>query len=200
MTRYETNRRLLAVHSVMLHVAGLAVTAGCLVLSVWAMLEPAHASLAQVLAEQARLDALLKSAPEIRNESRRLRHQLTEAEATAAALAAQVPSSPHEADFLAQMTSLARDVELEILDYRPGVARAGKKCGEMEVQFSARGSYSAVCRYLYRSREMPRLSQVTRLDVKMPRDGEKLHIDLVLLIYFSQPGESAAVETEGARG
>jgi Tfp pilus assembly protein PilO len=124
-------------------------------------------------------------------EARDIRRQIDEAEARNVRLAARVPAAPHEADFLGQMTALAHDVELEIHDYRPGVARLLEKHGEMEVQFNAQGTYSAICRFLHRTEELPRLCRITRLEIKAPPSGDKTQIDITLLIYFAHEQQAS---------
>ena len=165
------------------------------------MWQPAHAQSEEAAVEIARLDELLKSAGEIREAAREIRRQIDEAEARGVRLAARVPTAPHEAEFLGQMTKLAHEVELEINDYRPGVARLLEKHGEMEVQFSAQGTYAALCRFLHRTEELPRLCRITRLDIKAPQTGDKTQIDMTLLIYFARelPVADPAALTSGGK-
>lgn len=186
MNRRDLNRRKLFIEGSLLHALGLALTVGGVVLAAVAMWQPVHAHSLEVSAESARLDELLMSASEIRAQARDIRRQIEEAEAQEARLAARVPAAPHEADFLGQMTALAHDVELEIHDYRPGVVRLLEKHGEMEVQFNAQGTYSALCRFLHRTEELPRLCRITRLEIKAPQSGDKSQIDITLLIYFAR--------------
>ncbi len=184
----------------MLHALGLAVTAGAVSLAAVLLWQPAHAHSEAAAAESVRLDELLKSAGDIRDEARDVRRQLDEAEARSLKLAERVPTAPHEADFLGQMTSLAHQVELEIHDYRPGIARLLDKHGEMEVQFSALGTYAALCTFLYRTEELPRLCRITRLDIKAPPMGDKNQIDITLLIYFAREQTAPAPAGGNARG
>lgn len=186
MNRRDLNRRKLLTEAWMLHAAGLALTAGGVFLAAVVMWQPVHAHSLEASAEIARLDELLKSAAKIRAEARDIRRLIDEAQAQTARLAARVPGAPHEADFLGQVTALAHEVEMEIQDYRPGVVRLLEKHGEMEVQFNAQGTYSAICRFLHRTEELPRLCRITRLEIKAPLSGDKTQIDLTLLIYFAR--------------
>jgi Tfp pilus assembly protein PilO len=193
MNRRDLNRRKLLIEGWLLHAAGLALTAAGLAAVVVLLWQPAHAHSVEAAAEIARLDVLLKSAAEIRAEARDIRRQIDDAEARNVRLAARVPTAPHEADFLGQMTALAHQVELEIHDYRPGVVRLFDKHGEMEVQFNAQGTYAALCQFLHRTEELPRLCRITRLEIKAPLSGDKTQIDITLLIYFAreQPARAA---------
>lgn len=186
MNRRDLNRRKLLFDGWMLHAAGLASTVGFVIVAAVLIWQPVHAQSEVVSVESARLGELLKSAFEIRAEARDIRRQINEVEAQNARLAARVPAAPHEADFLGQMTALAQDVELEIHDYRPGVVRLLEKHGEMEVQFNAQGTYSAICRFLHRTEELPRLCRITRLEINVPRSEDKTQIDITLLIYFAR--------------
>jgi len=205
MTLRPLHRRNLVIEGWMLHAAGLALTAGVAVLAAVTIWQPLYAGSEQAMVEIARLDELLKSAGEIRAEARDIRRQIDEAQTRGVRLAARVPTAPHEADFLGQMTELAHQVELEINDYRPGVVRLLEKHGEMEVQFSAQGTYAAICRFLHRTEELPRLCRITRLDIKAPQTGDKTQIDMTLLIYFAreqpreQPTEHPAPDPAGGK-
>jgi len=196
MNRRALIHRRLCIEGWLLHVAGLVATLGCAVLAVVAIIRPAQAKTIEVSAECARLDEFLKSASDIRAQARDIRRQIDEARARSARLAARIPNAPHEAEFLGQVTALAREVELEIQDYRPGLVRLMEKHGEMEVQLSAQGTYSAICRLLRRTEELPRLCQVNRLEIKAPQTGNLCQIDLTLVIYFA-PDQPASVPPGG---
>ncbi len=198
MNRRDLNRRKLLIEGWLLHAAGLAMTAAVVVGAAVMRWQPAHAHCVEAATEIARLDELLKSAAEIRAEARDVRRQIDEAQARNTRLAARVPTAPHEADFLGQMTALAHQVELEIHDYRPGVVRLLEKHGEMEVQFNAQGTYRALCQFLHRTEELPRLCRITRLEIKAPQSGDKTQIDITLLIYFAR--EQPAPNGGNARG
>jgi Tfp pilus assembly protein PilO len=201
MNRRDLNRRKLLIEGWMLHAAGLALAAGGIFLASVSLWQPAHAHSLEASAEIARLDELLKSAVDIRAEARDVRRKIDEAEARNLQLAARVPAAPHEADFLGQMTALAHAVELEIHDYRPGVVRLLEKHGEMEVQFNAQGTYAALCQFLHRTEELPRLCRITRLEIKTPPSGDKIQIDITLLIYFApeQPAPAPASVPAGGQ-
>jgi Tfp pilus assembly protein PilO len=199
MNRRDLNRRKLLIEGWLLHVAGLAVTAAIVVLAAVVVWQPVHAHGLDAAGEVIRLDELLKSAADIRAEARDVRRQIDEAQARNVRLAARVPMAPQEADFLGQMTALAHQVELEIHDYRPGVVRLLEKHGEMEVQFNAQGTYRALCQFLHRTEELPRLCRITRLEIKAPQTGDKTQIDITLLIYFAreQPAPASLPATGG---
>lgn len=190
-------RRNLLIEGWLLHTAGLGLTAGAVALAAVTMWQPVHAQSNEAAAEIVRLDELLKSAGEIRAEARDIRRRIDEAEARGVRLAARVPTAPQEAEFLGQVTELAHQVELEINDYRPGVVRLLEKHGEMEIQFSAQGTYTALCRFLHRTEELPRLCRITRLDIKAPQSGDKTQIDMTLLIYFAR--EQPVAEPAGGK-
>jgi Tfp pilus assembly protein PilO len=198
MDRRDLARKLL-IESWLLHAAGLALTLGIVVLVAAFIWQPTYAHSSGISAECASLDELLKSSAEIRAQTRDIRRQIDAAEARIVSLAARIPAAPHEADFLGQMTALAHEVDLEIQDYRPGVVRLLERHGEMEVQFNAQGTYTAICRFLHRTEELPRLCRINRLEIKAPPTGDKAQIDLALLIYFAR-GESDRAPTGGASG
>jgi Tfp pilus assembly protein PilO len=200
MNRRALNNRKLCIEGWMLHVAGLASTLGCAVLAAVSLMQPARAMSVEVSAECARLDEFLKSASGIRAQARDIRRQIDEAQARSARLAARIPNAPHEADFLGQVTALAHEVELEIHDYRPGLVRLLEKHGEMEVQLSAQGTYSAICRFLRRTEELPRLCRINRLEITAPQTGDWCQIDLTLVIFFARDEPTPAPAGGNPRG
>ncbi|MBI3866014.1 MAG: type 4a pilus biogenesis protein PilO [Planctomycetia bacterium] len=200
MNRHDLIRRKLTIERWLLQFVGTALTLGLATVVATVVFLPVHARSRTISSECAELDKLLQSAPDVRAKNKDLRRQIDEAEARNSRLAARVPGTPHEADFLGQMTALAHQVELEIHDYRPGVVRLLENHGEMEVQFNGQGTYASVCRFLRRTEELPRLCRISRLEIKAPQTGDKTQIDITLLIYFVRPAKANAASGGTARG
>ena len=200
MTEHDPYAGSLRVQAWLLSAAGLGTVAAIVVVGLLAVLQPMQALRLAAATENAALDEFLKTGPETRAQGRDLQQRLDEAESRAARQAERIPDAPHEAVFLGQVTALAHELELEIKDYRPGTVRMREKHGEMEVQFSAHGSYQALCHFLHRSTGLPRMSKVARLEVKSLPASETVEVDLTLVIYFTQPRQLNSAAGDNGHG
>ena len=108
-------------------------------------------------------------------------------------LRARVPADAREAEFLEQVTEVAREVGLHIHDYRPGTVTTLGEYSRMEIGLSCAGNYNGICDFMYRLATLPRLANVTKLDILVPAPEEMYTLNMTLVIYFgvSKPTELA---------
>jgi Tfp pilus assembly protein PilO len=182
-----------------LHACGLAV-AGALFCAVYV---PAIGALRS---EQARIEddissarRLLDSAEDLRREHRDLSSQEGQAEARTEQLLARIPHAPQESEFLAHVARLAQDAPLSLKDFRPSESKSHDRFSEMEIQLSAEGSYTGICRFLTGLENLPRLCSISRLSIDSERGSNGNYpVELTLMIYFTPP-EAAAGQTGGGK-
>ncbi|HUQ71766.1 MAG TPA: type 4a pilus biogenesis protein PilO [Planctomycetaceae bacterium] len=156
------------------------------------LIHPLQRETAQLTAEAAELRTLIHQTSKITQTRQQLERQLVEKESTTADLLKRMPVSPQESEFLAQVSQLANEAGLEIVDYHPGAVEPLESHHEMEVKISARGDYAAVCRFLNGSSEMPRLCRLIQLAIGSESSGDMLSVDLTFRIYFA-PSPAPAV-------
>lgn len=182
------------------HCAGLSVAiAECaviLVLVIW----PIDNRHAEVQRKTVDLRRILDRELDVRHEHQRLSQSLSAADEKIDGLLNRIPNLPREADFLGQITTLAREVGLEIVDYRPGGTTERGEYQEMIVTLSSEGSYSGLCSFLQRIHHLPRLSRVNELKISPRQDGQTYSLNMTLAIYFAPKNKLAGMGPEVSNG
>ncbi len=138
----------------------------------------------ECMAQSARLDRLLDDSTQIREENARLTAALKQLQEQRESLQQRVPDDPREAEFLEQVTEVAREVGLQIHDYRPGTVTATGEYSRMEIGLSCAGNYVGLVDFLHRLASLPRLANVTKLEVVAPSPEEMYTVNMTLIIYF----------------
>ena len=147
------------------------------------------------LVQSARLDRLLADSTQIRAEHARLNAALKQLQEQRDSLQRRVPDDAREAEFLEQVTEVARDVGLHIHDYRPGMVTTLGDYSRMEIGLSCAGTYVGMCEFLHQLASLPRLANVTKMDVLAPSPDEMYTVNMTLIIYFG-----VSKSTELAKG
>jgi Tfp pilus assembly protein PilO len=136
-------------------------------------------------ADRARhLKQLLTRSAEVRAEHHRLTLLNHEADARARAILQRIPDEPQEAEFLSQVTQLAQQVSLQIIDYRPAAALESDTCWHLEVQLACRGTYASLCRFLDGLNHLERFTNLARLDVASDGQSTEYAVSMSLVLYF----------------
>ncbi|MDB5340631.1 MAG: hypothetical protein JWN70_6250 [Planctomycetaceae bacterium] len=150
-----------------------------------------------VLNESARIETrkykeLVQQAAEISETRHILAGEFATAKQAASALATRIPVAPHESDFLHQVSKVAQETGLEIADYHPGTVDTYDNHCEMEVKFTAKGEYPALCRFLDKTSDLPRLCRLVHLQVTTRQVDPGLDVDMAFKIHF-QPHEVSSI-------
>jgi hypothetical protein len=100
----------------------------------------------------------------------------------------RLPASSSEAEFLALVGALARELNVELSDFRVGGVKAAGELSAVEVQASAEATYADLCRFLDRLDTLPRLCRVERLHVDAGTPPEARHrVTMTLQAFFAPP-------------
>src|ERR1051326_2771770 len=83
-------------------------------------------------------------------------------------LKSRLPSSPNEAEFLAQLSALAERSSVRIKNFRPGQAAGAGLVQTCDVQLSVAGSFANICRLLDGLHDLPRNLRVNHLALSGP--------------------------------
>ena len=175
-----------------LHCAGLliAVAAGGFMLS--GIIFPLMQQNSEIVGKEAKLRKVLELDEIVTRENERLTMTLGEADQKIQSLIDRIPNVARESDFLGQITTLAKEVGVEIMDYRPGQVSAKDEYHEMTLTLTSNGSYEGVCNFLHRLHNLPRLSRANKMAI-LPLDGGKAcSLNMTLTIYFSPNNELAS--------
>ena len=183
------------------HAAGLLIAVAGVMLAVAFIYRPMVADLGSLEYQSSDLSQFLSTADDIESVNRQLSGELSEMEARLVSLKEQIPDSPCEADFLAQLTELAQQTGLNIRDYRPGSIVQKENYKALEVKLSAEGTYPSICRALDQLQNLPRLCRITNLKVAAPNASTKKYpLEMTLQIYFAPLEEFASEDSEGHNG
>ena len=140
--------------------------------------------------EQLKQFALCGPAIQTRHESVEQSHSAIQT--AHAAQLKRLPPAAHEAEFLAWTSQHARELGLELRDFRPaGSIKYGEYDG-MTIRVNGVGSYATLCRYLHALSNGPRVTRVVSIEI-LPLNAERDEFQITLqFIVFSQVPKSPA--------
>lgn len=167
------------------HALGLSATFAVMLLASQIIYQPTLRERARLADELESLESLAAQSDEIMATNKRLREDLARMESQLTSMLERIPESPREADFLAQISELADDVGLQIVDYRPGTISELSKYNRMQVNLTSRGSYASICRFLNRLSRMSRLCRVTKLVIDAKQQEPPYRVEMTLAVYFA---------------
>lgn len=175
-----------------LHASGVAAVLATLGMAWWLLYQPLDTACADAFARCHEIAALLGSADRLHAEKAALERASQESRQQEESLLARVPNEAHEAEFLRQISGLAKDVGVILRDYRPGQSREEAKYSAMEIALTCAGPYEALCRFLNGVGGLPRLVNVSRLEIDGSRGDGDYAASLKLVIYFGADAKRAA--------
>jgi Tfp pilus assembly protein PilO len=179
-------------------VVGVAGVAAVVALGFWLGCRPLQDRFDNFKRQVAADSKVLDAAAEIGARHEELAGQLTDSKTLFEQLVARIPHEPQEAKFLEQLSELARQSRLIVREFRPGVASRKGDYQEIEIRFSAEGSYEQICRFFGGINRLPRLCHVRDLTVSAADPQEDRYpIDIGLVIYFVPEEQTSPVEMKG---
>ncbi len=101
-------------------------------------------------------------------------------------LKTQIPNTPEESRFLAQLTQLAEESKLGIQNFRPGRAEDSNHLKRIRVQLKGIGTYECLCQFLNGLSSLPRLTQVSTLHVDPADIAGRYPVTMELSIFFAE--------------
>ncbi len=186
----------LATWSRMFHAIGATVTVVLVSATVLFVIRPMEDRVVQLQHRAEELSEALSIADEVKSEHELLTSQRLAADDKVEKLLDRIPNVPRESEFLGQITTLAREVGLSIVDYRPGSASERKDYKQMTLTLSSDGSYVSICSFLSRIHQLPRLSRVLNLDIEPTGNGDVYKMMMTLTIFFAPDSKLAAAHSE----
>ena len=104
-------------------------------------------------------------------------------------LKSRIPSSPKEAEFLAQISTLAEKSGVKLKNFRPGQVAAAGAVSTCEVQLSLVGPFASICKLLDGTRDVPRFLSVSRMNLNGPQaGGDACVADVTISLCFAATG------------
>lgn len=130
--------------------------------------------------------SLVARAEQVRADREAAARQLQSFSDTLNDLKSRLPSSPKEAEFLAQLSALAERSGVRLRNFRPGQVTPASSVSTCDVQLSLVGSFASICKLLDGTREVPRFLSVARLNLTGPQSaGEACVADVTISLCFA---------------
>ncbi len=124
-------------------------------------------------------------------------HELKEAVST---IREEVPDSPEESSFLAQLSKLATQEKISVSEFRPGSTLRFSDHRELELSFNCSGSYEGICKLLARLPEIPRKMRLSQLNLSPPsaqQGNYRAELRLRLICTLESEGDRPKPSREG---
>jgi Tfp pilus assembly protein PilO len=187
----KIRNRQLRTLGIVLHAVGLFTVAGCVLAF--------HLLGSSVVAEQtgrnslqtAGLERLLKTAGRTRERHERLAAELEALERDAENMRLRIPDRPEETEFLRQLTQVADEEHLRILNWERGRLDERPTHTEYEIRLVCEGKYPAICGFLDRLDHLPRVTSVQRMSVQATDESKEYPFDMTLKLYFGARASEA---------
>ena len=161
-----------------LQALGMLTAVSILAAAEFVVLRPIDAQIGDCRQRVAESQTFLKDRSSLKAEHRELEEELKLANQEADALQTRIPSEPREAEFLGQVTRLAKEGDLKIKDYRRGQVVKRSSYSTLKVDLICESSYAATCRFLERLRSLPRLE----IDAT---DWQSYSVEISVTLFFA---------------
>ncbi|HEY2413099.1 MAG TPA: type 4a pilus biogenesis protein PilO [Pirellulaceae bacterium] len=129
---------------------------------------------------------LLARAEQVQADRESAAKQLATLAEQLADLKSRLPSSPKEAEFLAQLSKLAENTGVRLKNFRPGQVANGPSVNTCEVQLSLVGPFASICKMFDGLAEVPRFLSVARVTLAGPPSaGDACIADVTISLCFA---------------
>lgn len=138
----------------------------------------------------------LEVGPELRSQHHERQEQLKALLTRVELVNRRVPDEASEGEFLADLSKIADDNQVTIDDFRRGGTTDTKTHSLVEVTVNARGSHRGICGLVDAVERLPRLAELTQLEIDSSDTGDNYPIRLTYALYYGMatptPASTAA--------
>lgn len=142
------------------------------------------------------LDMLLIKTGTERAEYRRLRNQLSKMKESVDKIHRQLADRPSEATVIEDLSDIAADVGLEVLDYQIGLTEKQQPYSQTEVEFRCHGSYASICKFLDKAQQLTETTKLSKFELNSEKKSHGYPIQLTFVLY----SEGQSHDTKEKRG
>ena len=142
------------------------------------------------------LDVLLVQTGPVGGQYRRLRSELAKMKTSVAELESQFEGAQSGEEVIENISQLATDVNLEILDYQIGLAESLPTHSQIEVAFRCRGAYASICRFLEKTEHLTKTTKLSKFELDSSSNSGSYPIQLTFVLY----SEAKSHDTKERRG
>lgn len=160
------------------------------------LIKPIDAAIDQNQSEQQKAEEDFARHDEIAEEAARLRIERTGFETRLKTLLDGIPESVQDSQFLGQVATLARESDLLLEQFRPGSIEKVGDYQQLEIELTASGTHTSICRFLDGLQRLPRMCRVPELHIDASRETEVFPVSLKVLIFFAPDESKEKQETD----
>lgn len=179
-----------------LHALGAAVTALTVGLFFALVYQPLVEKREQNVSRAEQIDRLLQSHSSEGSDYRRLRSQLEEMKGAVAELHSQLAQELSEEALLADISEIAAESDLQILDYQVGSPKSLLTHSITEIGFSCHGSYASICKFLEKAEQITKIAKLSKFELESSENSYSYPIQLTFVLY----SEGKSNDTREKRG
>ena len=166
-----------------LHLAGVTVLALAIGGFYALVLLPLQQKQAEYSARSEQLDMLLVNTGTEASDYRRLRDELASMNDSVAEMHRQLAGQSSETAVIEQLSQLASDVDLEVLDYQVGLTQSLPSHSQTSVDFRCHGSYASICRFLQKAEQLTRTTKLSKFELNAKEKSHGYPIQLTFVLY-----------------
>ena len=166
------------------HAYGLGCAATVLAFAYWAGYGPLTAWRQENIQRLAVLHEKIAEGPSIREAHRSQALELQSLLTRVQEVNRRVPDDPNEGEFLADLSRLAKEHDVNISDFRsvPTPSSAEHSC--LCISLTGEGTHADISRFLDETQQLDRLVQLRKLNIDPRGDGEMLPFRLEYALYY----------------
>lgn len=180
-----------------LHGVGMMVSFALLAVIAWGAVAPLESQQAADRERCLHLDRLIAGRPSVERQHAELKQKLESVLQRKEQLRRRITDGAREGEFLRQVSKAADETGVRLREFRPGAISRTGRYGAMRIELNCDGTYEAICRFLERLDQLPRLAIVERMEVSSPRHAASYSFKLSLDIYFASGAVAARPAREG---
>ncbi|QDT69040.1 Pilus assembly protein, PilO [Planctomycetes bacterium MalM25] len=135
--------------------------------------------------------AQLTDGPELRRQHAERKQQLEALLDRVELVNHRIPDEPKEGEFLSDLSRLAEEHGVTIEDFRRGATSTAGTHSMVSVSVKARGGHAGVCRLVDAVSKLPRLAELTELQIESQSDPTAYPVQLTYALYYGMATPSA---------
>ncbi len=147
-------------------------------------------------ARSEQLDLLLIQTGTEASEYRGLHKQLADMKDSVAEMHRQLAGQASETSVIEELSSIAAEVDLEVLDYQVGLTQSLPSHSQTEVEFRCHGSYASICRFLQKAEHLTKTTKLSTFELSSEKKSHGYPIQLTFVLY----SEGKSHDTKERRG
>lgn len=145
---------------------------------------PLNAQMDQCDIRVSQLKLLHERGPQVRAAYSQSQEELQSLKESVEETLLRLPENLEDEEFIAQVKSVALATGVEIVGYQMGSTEQLTSYSKAELTFQCNGSFASICRFLDEVDHLPRLTEVSRLEIETDKNLERYPLQVDFVLYF----------------